>query len=271
MKKKKIFLSFITVLLLVFSFALFSNTAEAAKNYRKLEEGNVYKTKLTGSKQYKLKYTYNRDTMKFKLFINGKCVKTINDTVWPEVCILKVKSNRNLIYVHDCGPSDDTIYIKIYEFKNQKLKQLADITNITQNKYSRHLHSAVIQSVTSEKLTLFWYIQSNALGSTFHVEIPYKIGASKITRSGTSYKLKNWEGEQVKFTAKQKIKTYTKAGGNKVAFTVNKNQKVTITRLYGKNGNTYIQVKNANGKVGWFKDPEKYVNGGYFKECMFAG
>lgn len=271
MKHRKLLISFITMLLLVFSFALFSNTAEAAKNYKRLEERTVYKTKLTGSKQYKVKYTYNIDTMKFKLFINGKCVKTLNDTWWPEVNLLKVKSNRNLIYIHDCGPSEDTGYIKVYEYKNDKLKLLRDLATISQEKYSRHLSFANLKSVISEKITIKWSIQSNALGSSFNVDIPYKIGTSKITRSGTSYKLKDWDGNQVKFTANRKIKTYTKAGGDKLAFTVKKGQKVTIMRLYGKNGKTYIQVKNSNGKVGWFRDPDNYVEGGYFKECLFAG
>lgn len=270
MKQKKHFLKIITIFILIFSFFLFSNTAEAAKNVKSLKPGKSYTTKLTGSKRHKVKYTFNEANGTVKLFINGKCVKSLKNTWWPEVCLLKITDSKNLIYIHDCGPSDDTGYVKIYEYKNQKLKLLADLLTITQKKYANRIHYAMLQSVTSEKITVKWQIQSNSLGSSFEVKIPYKIGKTKITRSGTSYNIKQWDGKVAKFTANRKIKVYTKAGGDKLAFIVKKGQKVTITKIYGKNGKTYFQLKNKNGKTGWYKDPDNYVNGGFFKECFFS-
>lgn len=91
----------------------------------------------------------------------------------------------------------------------------------------------------------------------------------KTTEVPQSTSKKTW-------TAIIKFKAYTKMSGKKVAFTMNKGDKIKITNINATSKLIYAKIKRKdNGKSGWIKiDYKNSWQDGitpYFKECSFAG
>jgi hypothetical protein len=270
-----LFLSFFCILLI-------SNVIQvkAASNVVSLTIGKTYKTALTGTKKHTVKFTYNRDSYKnvtaTNLYIDGKKVRTWKGMDFTSAYLCKVASGRTLLYVHGEGPSDDTVFIKVYEYKSS-LKELGDLTKLTRTGFSNRVGYGMLQSAGSNKITVRWVVQPYSVGNN-EITVSYTVGTSKISRIGTKYRLMSYSesaGKVVpithKWTATRSLTTYTKMGGTTVSFKIAAGEKVTINYISGKNGQTYLLVKNSKGKTGWLKDPSKFSLKLYFKEAHFAG
>ena len=255
--------------------------AEAASRMRKLKVGKTYTTKLTGNEKHKVKFTYTKgeyyDAETLNLYVDGEKVKTIRQCAYSwNVFLCRISPKRTLLCVEDSKDNDYNGCMKILEYKNHQMTELADLAEMTRNTYGetdKLLTSWArcdLRSVKANKLVVRWTDTGAAVG-IFYVDIPYKISAQGISRGGSgAYALKKTTWIKTKWTANRSITTYTAAGGKRVSFKVRSGEKVTGVKMTRKNGNMYFQIKNSRGKKGWFKD-SNYSIGQYFKEAVFAG
>ena len=256
--------------------------SEAASGLKKLSVGKTYTTRLTGSKKHKVKFTYTKgsvyDAEVLNLYVDGKLVKRIHDYAYSwNVSLCRISSRQTLLYVRDFSDSDYNTCMKILEYKNDRLTELADLVSLTRNGYGEKDKLLTgwargdLLKVSRKKLVIRWSDTGAATG-IFYVDIPYKVSGDKISRVGNSYAMKNTKSSWIKtkWTANRNITTYTAAGGKKKSFVIPRGEKVTGIKVTRKKGNFYFQVKNAKGKKGWFKD-STYSQGQYFEEAAFAG
>lgn len=280
-KWKKAIKCLVVFMMLCAAFLGSKTEAEAASRMRKLKVGKTYTTKLTGNEKHKVKFTYTKgeyfDAEALNLYVDGEKVKTIRQQahIW-NVFLCKISPKRTLLCVEDSTDNDYNECMKILEYKDNQMTELADLAEMTRNTYEetdKLLTSwarCELRKVEANKLVVRWMDTGAAVG-IFNVDIPYKISAQEIRRGGSgAYALKKTKWIRTKWTANRSITTYTAAGGSKASFTVRSGEKVTGVKMTRKNGNLYFQIKNARGKKGWFKD-SNYSIGQYFKEAVFAG
>ncbi|KIR02818.1 hypothetical protein P261_01633 [Lachnospiraceae bacterium TWA4] len=284
-KKFGILLFFILSFILLFGFG---TRADAASRIQNLKVNKTYKTKLTGTKTYKVQYKevthkgtdYNKD---FRLYIDGKLKKEIKSQ-WAygyKVQLLTVNSKRILIAVSDMEDNDYVDFNYIYEYKNNKLVLLKNLCDLTRSKNVEKATKLLnpgargqIHSFDGKKLTLRWSDTTTATGLIEYM-ISYKISGNKITKSSTANAVRSATTGKTnpKWTSKYTLKAYTTAGGKKVAFTIKKGDKVTLKQMTIKGGKRYLQLTNSKRKTGWILNPtyDSKRTDGYFKESFFAG
>ncbi len=258
--------------------------SEAASKVKKLSVGKTYTTGLTGSKKHQVKFTYTKDSEFsydreiLNLYVDGKLVKRIRECAYSwDVSLCRISSKRTLICVRDCSDNDYNDCLKILEYKNNQMTELADLASLTRNTYGETDKILTgwargdLLKVSGKKLVIRW-MDTGAATGMFYVDISYKISGDEISRVGNTYALKNTKMTWIKtkWTANRNITTYTAAGGKKKSFLIRRGEKVTGIKMTRKNGNLYFQVKNARGKKGWFQD-STYSKGKYFEEAAFAG
>ena len=280
-RKRNLYLkSFFAILLCCLCITLFPGIkTEAASRMKKLTEDKTYNYKLNGKKTNKIKYTYTPhfydEFVALNIYIDGQKKLTLKKNAYSwNVTLCKISSTRTLFYIRDYSNSDYNDFMRIYEYKNGKLKLIGDLVKLSRandsNKYSplSRWSRGEIKSVGKNKLTVKWMETTWSTG-IIYVNITYNISGSKAKRKGSTYKVTPYRSNS--WTARRSIVTYTKAGGNKKAFTIKVGNKVKILNFKTKNGKRYLQVKNSKGKKGWYKDADSYTLTGWFKEAFFAG
>ena len=215
--------------------------------------------------------------------------------LFRSVKLCRISSSRTLICVTDESFNGYTQSIAFYEYKNNKLKKIFDLAEITRDKTntlgnakpSKAMKKSValsgwargnLVSVGKNTVKMQWSDTAGTAG-IFATSMEYKIKGNKATRVGNSYKTtfsSGWPEKRLKtLTANRAFQTYTTAGGKKNAFRVKKNQKVQIVSMRVKNGKRYIRVRNNKGTTGWYQDLYKYSKSkgttAWFKEAWFAG
>jgi len=281
-KKNLFFKSFFVMLICCLSMILFPGIkTEAASRMKQLKVNKTYNYKLNGKKTNKIKFTQSRNGSSYyfetlKIYIDGQKKLTLKSQAYSwNVTLCKISSSRTLLYVRDYTENDYNNLMRIYEYKNGKLTLISDLVKISRandwGKYSplSSWSRGTLTSVGKNKITVKWSETTNSTG-IIYVNITYKISGANIKRKGTSYKVSLYKKNS--WTARRTIKTYTKAGGGKKAFTIKTGNKVKIIKFTTKNGKRYIQIKNSKGKKGWYKDADSSNMGkGWFKEALFAG
>lgn len=271
----------IVMFALLLAVLAFPGKADAASKITKMESGKTYTRKLDG-KAHTVKYVYDEGGYAgkptVKLYIDGILKKQISDYVYYTAWMVKVGPKKTFLCIHNEGPSDDTIFFKVYKYKKGRLKEIGDLAGVVRPGFSDRLAYANILSVKKDKWTVKWRLQSSTLGSMTNIKMTYKVTSSGIKRMGKEYTLRSWNSYSGKdapcsnWTAKQDIGVYKTKRGRKVSFYIRKGEKVDILKMSGKNGTTWFKVRSSNGKTGWYKEPKVGSSVyGYFEECMFAG
>lgn len=280
---KRLFkMKWIFIMALLLAVFAFPQTADAASAITRMESGKTYSRKLDG-KTHSVKYVYDGGGYSYeskptvKLYIDGILKKQFRDDVYYTAWMVKASAKKTFLCIHNEGPSNDTIFFKVYEYKNGKLKAVGDLAKVAR-KFADRFSYASIQKASKNKWTVRWSLQSPAMGSMTSINVTYKVTSSGIKRIGKAYSLRTWNGYAGRhtscsnWTARQNIAVYKAKGGSKVSYYIRKGEKVDILKMSGKNGHTWFQVRNSQGKKGWFEDPDfGTVMNGYFEECMFAG
>lgn len=280
--KKKLYRKYL-VGLLVLCIGLMASlvTAQAAANQKTLKAGTTYTTTLTGTKKYKVKYTtktVNTDDQAMYLYINGKKVKTLKKTdvhKWS-VRLITVSSGRKLFFIQDTASNGYNYYMGVYEYKNNKLTLLSNLTAITRNtknSTNRQLTPwarSSLRSVKKNTLTVRWCDETNVTGY-YYQDIVYKISGNKITVDQKPHTLMGPDQKTpVKWTVKRSFKVFQGVGNGGLVFTANPGDVVTGLKVSSKEGTVFFYIRNADGEAGWFEVPPKTV-GAYFEEAKFAG
>lgn len=270
----------IVISALLLAVLAFPGKADAASKITKMESGKTYTRKLDG-KAHTVKYVYEgggySSTPTVKLYVDGALKKQFSDYAYYTAWLVKTGPKKTFLCIHNEGPSDDTIFFKVYKYKKGRLKEIGDLAGVVRPGFSDRLAYASILSVKKNKWTVRWSLQSAAIGSTTSIKMTYQVTSSGIKRLGKEYALRSYDysGKYVSclnWTAKQDIAVYKTKRGRKVSFYIRKGEKIDILKMSGKNGKTWFKIRNSNGKKGWFREPEYgAVINGYFEECMFAG
>lgn len=294
MKKKYYLLSVIMLFVCLFCI---NTKAEAA--VQKLKVGVTYSRKLTGTNTYKIKYTQpkaNTYYRNFKLYINGKCKKSIsgkaNEAMSYDLYLLTVAKNRTLIGI--AARSDNGImpFMNLYEYKAGKVTYISSFSYITRCKSYENVNKMLtpwarskVRSAVNNKIILTWTDQTPATGNIV-MNVAYKISGSKVTKVGYSseVRISTTNMSNPVRTLNRNLNVMTVPNGSELAFEGKAGDKVTLKAITVRNYHRYMMLINAEGVQGWVRvpkfadidsnilyDSKGNIIKGYFKESKFIG
>ncbi|MBQ9984075.1 MAG: hypothetical protein IJP29_05750 [Lachnospiraceae bacterium] len=206
-----------------------------------------------------------------KIYINDKQVftqKRVPDPTW-NVQLIRLKNGKVFFDISSTIVSDDACIHRLYAYKSGKLKKVYDF----QKYYAKYAtyYTVRVTGVSGNKLKTKVSSMFYLTGAiSYDMNLAYKGG--KFKRTANQYKVK-YTYTTNSWTAGRTIKVYKKAGSKKLAFTLEKGDKVKINKVIYKNNKPYIQVKQREGagKTGYIPCVKKYADPQYFEEAMFAG
>jgi len=268
--------------------------AMAGNGVKIITKGKTVTTRLTGTKKHNVKYTnktfytngYERSN--FSLYIDGKVVYTYKSAYLEAPCeadvwLLEINNTTTLICVNIEGTDEPQSYeLKIFSYSVNKLRMCGDIHKLMGIRW--RYFAGPIQA-GNNKIIISWTGQESSIG--FYDETAsfnYSSSKNQVTRTSTINKVSlysdfgwydNWG------TVIRSFNTYTKAGGNTLSFTARIGDYLRVQRVTRVNGAIYFEVKNTQGKVGWYKDKNKWdydsnydpdylVTGTYFREAHYG-
>lgn len=285
MKKSKmgvIMLSMVLTASTVFS----GNVSAAVKStVKELKPNKVYSYDVNqDGKKDKVKYTFHEKDSAIRIYINDKLAKKVQldkETGFYDgrMQIADIdKSDKTMdFWVYGFAFSDDICFSALYELKGDKL------TKIFENKYKEmnenfSLSQGTLYStdgkgnfdVSMDRA----FFCDNMIGNHWD-RIPYQLKNGKVTRKDVRYyqfaSTYTMDGKG-KYEAAKKITFAKKPGGKETAFSLKKGQQVTVLQLYAKkNGELFVQYKNAEGKKGWLAASDYSFENQPFTNILLAG
>ena len=274
------------ILVLALTLSLFTvipfTAGAAGKGVTKLQPNKAVSAVLTGSKKYSIKYTQTVDEyngeFKMTLSIDGKSKFNVGKRYGygAHVWLLSVNSSTSLIFIYYIV-DNGTEAQKVYRYDGSKLVMVSDIGYIV-NSFGEPL------SAGNNEFTIECHKQEPSLGIyKINAKFKYDASAKKISKATNAYDITFYDAEGAKpgelggwqdnwGTASKAFKTYTTAGGSSLSFSVKKGDRLRVQKVNITTSAVYFEVKNQQGKTGWYKDPKKWSeNSQHFMEAMFAG
>lgn len=294
MKKKYYLLSIVMLFVCLF---IFSTKAEAS--VQKLKVGVSYTRKLTGTKDYRIRYTQpiaNKYYKDLKIFIDGKAVKYIsgikNESLSYDVYLLNIATNRTLIAIRARSDADLMSFMNLYEYKGGKFNFIVNFCDLTRNTTYEKANCLLtpwarcqVRSAQNNKIILTWTEQTPATGN-IAINVAYQVVGTKVSKIGYSSEIRVSASnmDNPKWTANRDLFGKSSPGSGSISVKIKKGQKATLKAMTVRNGQRYMQLIAEDGSKGWIfvpkfadvdpliiKDPEGLIVLGYFKECRFAG
>lgn len=247
-----------------------------------LKAGQTYTYDATGNrKNNTIRYTLsgtNNSWYRHKnavIYIDGKKAWSLTDYTKSGVYSLEVSlitlANKKVFFwiAGEIDNGDDPI-AGIFQYKNGKLKKVVNL-NTPLKKFGNHLSFDILSvkknTITVKNSSMSYALSYLAAAFTY----TWKGGKLQLNKTGTVLATRLTFLKSKYFTVNKKIPVYKKAGGSAKAFTLNKNQKVSVSKIYTTGKNMYLKIKTSKGKTGWIKSPTKGVHPTLFKEVMYAG
>ena len=275
------------ILVLALTLGLFTvipSTASAAgKGVTKLQPNKAVSAVLTGSKKYSIKYTQTVDEenveFRMTLSIDGKSKLSTGKKYGygAYVWLLSVNSSTSLIYIY-YQVDNGTDAHRVYRYNGSKLMLVSNIDYIISS-------SGNPLSAGSNEFTIACHKQEPSLGIyMINAKLKYNVSVNTISKATSAYDVIFYDGiegaepgdiggwQNNWGTACKAFNTYTTAGGSTLSFSVKKGDRLRVQKVNITTSAVYFEVKNQQGKTGWYKDPQKW-SGSYahFMEAMFAG
>ena len=275
------------ILVLALTLGLFTiipfSAGAAGKGVTEVKPNKAVSTKLNGSKKYsvKLTQTINDYNVEFKmtLSIDGKTKLSTGNRhgYGARVWLLSVNSSTTLIYIY-FQVENSTDAHKVYRYDGSKLVLISDIGYIISS-------SDEPLSAGNNEFTIACHKQEPSLGIyRINAKFKYNTSSKKISKATNAYNVTFYEGMEGAGpgdisgwqdnwgTACKAFKTYTTAGGSTLSFSVKKGDRLRVQKVNITTSAVFFEVKNEQGKTGWYKDPKKWSeNHAHFMEAMFAG
>jgi len=284
--KNKMLSSVLAVILTVFLVASLPITVTAASNgVTKLKPGKTISTKLSGSMKHNVKYTesisHSTDILVMALYVDGKAkyILDASGAYGASVWLLDVNSNTTLIYSFiyiDNSTADHNVFY----YSNGSLKQCGNIEYITAYSWD----PVPIRAGQNEFIIRCQRQESSIGGYRINASFKYNTSSKKVSKASSAYDIdfSEYHGSGYKpgevggwkdnwGTVSRSFNTYTKAGGNTLSFASIKGERLRVQKVNIQKNAVYIQVMNEKGKTSWYKDPDKYMERGYFLEAQFGG
>ena len=219
-------------------------------------------------------------TIKLRLYVNDKLMKTINSKtggLLADVRVVTLKNNKPFIYVRYTGNNGDGTY-ELYQIKKGKLKTVISNKQVAKTG-TNHNRIDSLKPVENKVKVTFGSMMYSTGGTQIKFTYKYKSGTLKRTSNSSkaisymkrgSYKYKKYSP----LTAAMSFKVYKNMKAKKVAFTVHSGDSVKPIAIGYKGKRAFLKVK-VNGKTGWAKVAKvpygKTSSGTYFYECFLAG
>ena len=282
-----LFLSLVIALGLIISIP---QPVMAGNGVKRLINGKTVTTTLTGSKKHNVrctvKNTYKNEyeeKLNFSLYIDGKAVYTYKSPSYEvfqdfaDVWLLEINNNTKLIWVW-IGFADphSTTELKIFSYSDGKLRMCGDIKKLVGVEKCGWEFGAYPEKAGNNKLVTTIHRQVSSIGN--HEEIAtfnYSASKNKVSRASNinEVSLPYTSGWDVTWydnwgTVIKSFNTYTKAGGKTLSFIARIGEYLRVQRVTYLNGALYFEVKNVQGKVGWYKEQKKWDP--YFNEAVFG-
>lgn len=222
---------------------------------------------------------------KWNILLNGQTALTIETEMMAtlEVNLYQVSDERNYLFIkQNLDSNDDIIGAALYRFIGNNVVEEFDFYNMLLENINEFHSQIDISFMTAEYLTMNCSNQFNATARmNWEMNYEYEHAQESWVECDENYLLMYDESLEYKaagMTANQDFIVYEDWTCAEEAFTVKKGEVVQLTEIRFYNGKTYFHIENAEGKLGWFADPdsvEKEIDGewiyGYFEEAMFAG
>jgi hypothetical protein len=267
-------------------------TLATVSDVQTLKNKKTVKLKLAKGKNYKVKYTkkYSSKTGKlaFALYVNGSKKLYLNTSKDKAVSVLvqaiKINTKTTVLFVNLGWYDAWSVSNIVLKYSKGKLTSIGDIGKITFQGYQKakiaksgkitiankntvdKTASKIVDPSNSPKVVsasagVFKvrfsqpHLKSIGLSSVY---VSYKLKSGKVARTSLTYPIKmnypdsSWVGNTGPLNTT--LTTYTEAGGTTPSFTAVSGDRLTVNNLHVDSGKTYIQVTNAGGQTGWFKD-----------------
>lgn len=240
------------------------NQAQATSNLKCLETNKKYSYDLNKDGKKESIYFYDDDKKKVNFSINGKkhSIKVKEPTFSKYTpYLVTLADGKRIINITITQESDENSNI-LLSYSNGVpilLKQFQELWQFFQ--YPIKVKGNVIYYMTNTDTPrtgmISYFTKFKVSGNT--------VKQIKTTEIPQETSKKTW-------TAIMKFKTYTKMGGKKVAFTVNKGDKVQFTNISASLRLVYIKIKSKdNRKSGWIKIDNSWQSWEkpYFEEIRY--
>ena len=275
-----LFLSFMIAVGLLISIP---QPAMAGTGVKRLPKGTVTTT-LTGSKKHNVRYTVKNtykneyeEKLNFSLYIDGKVVYTYKSPSYevfqdfPDVWLLDINNNTKLIWIW-IGFADphSTTELKIFSYSDGKLKMCGDMKKLVGVEKCGWDFGAYPEKAGNNKLVISIHRQVSSIGNYKEIAtLNYSISNNKISRTSNINEVSfyDYSGENWKTVIKS-FSTYTKAGGKTLSFTARVGDYLRVQRVTYLNAALYFEVKNVQGRVGWYKEQKGWDP--YFDEVFYG-
>lgn len=253
---------------LIVAFFLPNAKTEAAAGIRYLKLGTTYQdADITGdgkNDKVCLKGVISgKKYNKVNVFINGKLNTTIETpkaytsygggvSAW----LITLANGKPFLYVDaykkDKNGWSEQVSRGMYQYQNKKLRKIIDFYDFESSYGTPGVQAAGAVSVNGNTVKIRCALEAYS-GPYFSFYVTYTYQAGTLKQAANTIKLNRDHA----VTTDQKLTVYKKAGSTaKTAFTVKKNKKVSIDRVWIKNGKLWLKVK-ANGKTGWIPESKE--------------
>lgn len=219
------------------------------------------------------------------ILLNGQTKMTIESDMMAtlEVDLYHVSDKRNYLFIkQNIDSNDDIIGATLYRFTEDSIVEEFDFYDMLLENINEFHSQIDISFMTAEYLTMSCSNQFNATARmNWEMNYEYEKAQESWVECDANYLLMYDESLEYKatgMTANQDFFVYEDWTCAEEAFTVKKGEVVQLMEIRFYNGKTYFHVEDAEGRQGWFADPDSAGTQigdewiyGYFEEAMFAG
>lgn len=273
-----VFLSILTVSLLLYSKVCFADEVESELNgIKALDKDTVYEYDLNGDgKTEKIQYKLSGNEDEYKtalaLYINDKlCLSKEDDGFSFRVKILDLdKSDKYMdLFINTSMESDCIKNALFVRYDGEKLFDYVDfdIDNLTKDFNTYRYSIEKLYGDGKFTIVIDTPVYSNAIGC-YYCYVSFQLKDSAISVIPTKMYTLTKDSSEYKYKSARSFPVYSKAGSKKVVYKVKKGDKVTFDKMYvAKSGKTYFRIKNRKGKSGWIISDQESL----FVECPAWG
>lgn len=253
-----------------------------AGKIQELKEEKTYSYDLDGDgTQEKLSYELKNNC--YRIYVNSKKAQEIklDDSYYApvlQIADLDTATPGLDLWAYCYASSDDISYSGLYQYSNQKLKEVfrLEYQKISKNFEVKSGYLSETDGKGNFSIAMDRVFDATNLVGNYYVNIPYQLKNGKVKRvSKNVYKFAAMYSTDSKissgkFKAAKNIKFYAKPNTkSKTAFTLKKGKIVKAESIYFKNGVTYVKFKASNGKTGYLKGNRSF-EGMMFSNMLLA-
>ena len=282
MRKRRSFISVVTMFLVLGVIFIFSRPVKAAANGIKLKANRTYTAyDITGDgvkDKIRIKTADPIDDETYTTLavtVNGKTAYKLKNTRFYYVVanIYTLKNGQPFLYLYAPAENGDGPVCALLKYTNGKFRKALDFTTILDG-YGTHMLGEV-SSINGNKIVITESLVSYSLGINA-INFTYKYVNGKFvpaSRYGAYKRIYSDNEEGRYFTVNSALPTYKKLGSTVASRILETGALVRIIKCAVINGKMYIQLE-SEGEISWINalnSPAIDDNQKQFMEVRYAG